>query len=125
MGERSTSDELEDKETTVGTPTQGSPKTNEGDRDFISKVLKDFDFVQQNGVKVKIDIQEMSTINSTLSITQEQERSSHGDITRTTIRSSTSASLSSSSSIDITKEKFLSEQWRKRQIQDQGYTAPD
>ena len=124
-GERSTSDAIDDKETTVGTPTQGSPKTNEGDRDFISKVLKDFDFVQHNGLKVKIDVQELSTINSMLSITQEQERSSHGDITRTTIKSSTSASLSSSSSIDITKEKFLSEQWRQRQIQDQGYTAPN
>lgn len=124
-GERSTSDAIEDKETTVGTPTEGSPKTNEGDRDFISKVLKDFDFVQPNGLKVKIDVQELSTINSVLSITQEHERSSHGDITRTTIKSSTSSTLSSSSSMDITKEKFLSEQWRQRQIQDQGYTAPN
>ena len=114
----------EDKEITQGTPTQDSPKTNEGDRDFISKVLRDFDFPADHGLKVKVDVQEMSTLNSTLSITQERERTTQGEMTRTTIKSSTSASMSSSSSIDITKEKFLSEQWRQRQMEDQGYAVP-
>ena len=125
VGERSQTESLDDKETTVGTPTQGSTKTNEGDRDFISKVLKDFDFeVPEGGLKVKIDVQESSTINSVLSVTQEHERTSQGDITRTTFKSSTCTSLSSSSSIDITKEKFLSEQWRQRQIKGQVPNAP-
>ena len=113
-----------DKDKTHDTPTQSSPKTNEGDRDFISKVLKDFNFPHDHGVKVKVDVQEVSTINSSLSITQERERTTQGEMTRTTIKSSTSASMSSSSSIDITKEKFLSEQWRQRQIKDQGYEVP-
>ena len=123
-GETSMPQLQEDKEITQGTPTQDSPKTNEGDRDFISKVLKDFDFPADHGLKIKLDVQEMSTLNSTLSITQERERTTQGEMTRTTIKSSTSASMSSSSSIDITKEKFLSEQWRQRQMEDQGYAVP-
>ena len=101
---------------TIGTPTEGSPKTKEGNRDFISKVLENFDFVPEGGLKIKVDVQELSTINSILSVTQEHERTSQGEVTRTTLKSSTS--LSSSSSIDITKEKFLSEHWKQRQDQD-------
>ena len=101
---------------TIGTPTEESPKTKEGNRDFISKVLENFDFVPEGGLKIKVDVQELSTINSILSVTQEHERTSQGEVTRTTLKSSTS--LSSSSSIDITKEKFLSEHWKQRQDQD-------
>ena len=35
---------------TIGTPTEESPKTKEGNRDFISKVLENFDFVPGGGV---------------------------------------------------------------------------
>ena len=44
-----------DKDKTHDTPTQSSPKTNEGDRDFISKVLKDFNFPHDHGVLFLID----------------------------------------------------------------------
>ena len=118
--------ELQDGiEITQGTPAQDSPKTNEGDRNFISKVLKDFELPYEHGLKVKVDVQEMSTINSSLSITQERERTTQGETTRTTIKSSTTASMSSSSSIDITKEKFLSEQWKQRQMKEQGFAVPE
>ena len=125
IGESSIPELQDGIEITQGTPTQDSPKTNEGDRNFISKVLKDFEFPFDHGLKVKVDVQEMSTINSSLSITQEREKTTQGEMTRTTIKSSTSASMSSSSSIDITKERFLSEQWKQRQMKEQGFAVPE
>ena len=113
------------KEVTIqGTPSHGSQaKDNQRDRDFISKVMEDFDFVQDGDekVKVKINIEEVSEYSSTLSVTQEHGRE---EVTRTTMKSSSSTSTnltSSSSSTDITREKFLSADWRSQQIRNDSH----
>ena len=61
---------------TIGTPTEGSPKTKEGNRDFISKVLENFDFVPEGGLKIKVDVQELSTelIRRGINVPQEPDR---------------------------------------------------
>ena len=80
-------------------PSTATAEKHKKEQDFIAKVLEGFEMSDRENLQVNIEVEEQTTLHSSAS-------SSRDDTTGTTTYSSPN------SSSDITREKFLSKEWK-------------
>ena len=78
-------------------------KKQKRDDDFIAKVLEGFEMPSDDQVGISVHVEEVSTFQSSTSTS--------------TISQRLSPPQTSTSSVDITQERFLSQSWKQRDVQ--------
>ena len=78
-------------------------KKQKRDDDFIAKVLEGFEMPSDDQVGISVHVEEVSTFQSSISTSTTSQR--------------LSPPQTSTSSVDITQERFLSQSWKQRDVQ--------
>ena len=78
-------------------------KKQKRDDDFIAKVLEGFEMPSEDQVGISVHVEEVSTFQSSISTSTSSQR--------------LSPPQTSTSSVDITQERFLSQSWKQRDVQ--------
>ena len=78
-------------------------KKQKRDDDFIAKVLEGFEMPSEDQIGISVHVEEVSTFQSSISTSTSSQR--------------LSPPQTSTSSVDITQERFLSQSWKQRDVQ--------
>ena len=78
-------------------------KKQKRDDDFIAKVLEGFEMPSEDQIGISVHVEEVSTFQSSISTSTTSQR--------------LSPPQTSTSSVDITQERFLSQSWKQRDVQ--------